>query len=581
ISPYYSHQFPPFPGPVSPARVEERIAEWQAGLQRSLSQLQLAGTCDFGSRADRRCNGGREELRSSDEAPMSQRPGSSRPSSESTRTDVKEKPRLPPVTQALQNQRSAGDEALLQHARSTSSESPNGASSRPPGPSGMQNLLNPTAREIDAGQGRLRSADQYMDSPAKILSTAHSPEASLSQNQGSTVLPSITPHSNTGYPALPAQNGRRILTPRPPSAGMYGGKPATPGLTGGKIDAKASPFMPSKDHANANSFPPSLPPVSMALSQAASSHPSPLSTASPLGHSTSITASQSQFKDERRPSGGASSSHMPASQSNSPSTSYSSYSRFSRTPPPPHATSGPTQPLSFFAQSYSDQNGHAANTQQPGSHIKESYGPMSTSTTQGNYQMMTLDTDQGPIQVPVDVQAASKVADEKRKRNATASHRFRQRRKEKERETSQNIAKLEHQIRDIAEEREYYRLERDYFRSVACNGAGPAHMAPRPPSPRHVRLASTSSNGSMSNGHWHEQDENERGARNTRRRTSSYAPATALVPPAYATPVQIPPFGANENAEQRLGLGARGAVISSPLPHGPFDPASIRKGWKH
>ena len=512
---------------------------------------------------------------------MSQRPGSSRPSSDSTRTDVNDKPRLPPVPQNLQKQRSAGDEASLQHARSITSGSPNGVSSRPSGPSGMQNLLNPTARENDAGQDHLRSTDQFMDSPAKSLSTSQLPEPSLPQSQGNTVLPSITPPSSTVYPAIPVQNGRRILTPRPPSSGMYGGKPAAAGLPSGKIDAKASPFMPSKDHANTVTFPPSLPPVSMALSQVNPGQPSPLSAGSPSGHQTSTTTSQHQFRDERRPSGGASSSHLPASQSNSPSTSYSSYSRFSRTPPPPHAAGGPTQPLSFFTQPYSDQNSHGTNTQQPGSHVKESYGPISSSTGQGNYQMMTLDTDQGPIQVPVDVQAASKVADEKRKRNATASHRFRQRRKEKERETSQNIAKLEHQIRDIAEEREYYRLERDYFRSIACNGSGPNHIAPRPPSPRHIRLASTSSNGSMSNGHWHEQDENDRGGRNTRRRTSSYAPAAALVPPTYATPVQIPPYGANESAEQRLGLGPRGALISTPLQHGPFDPASIHRGWKH
>lgn len=103
-------------------------------------------------------------------------------------------------------------------------------------------------------------------------------------------------------------------------------------------------------------------------------------------------------------------------------------------------------------------------------------GPPGSSTGGGSYQMMTLDTENGPIQVPVDVQAASKVADEKRKRNATASHRFRQRRKEKERETSQNIAKLEQQIREMEEEREHYRRERDYFREMATRNPGHAHL---------------------------------------------------------------------------------------------------------
>ena len=55
-----------------------------------------------------------------------------------------------------------------------------------------------------------------------------------------------------------------------------------------------------------------------------------------------------------------------------------------------------------------------------------------SSTAQGQYQMMMFDTAQGAIQVPLDVQATSRVADKKRKQNANASHKFRQRRKEKE-----------------------------------------------------------------------------------------------------------------------------------------------------
>lgn len=83
---------------------------------------------------------------------------------------------------------------------------------------------------------------------------------------------------------------------------------------------------------------------------------------------------------------------------------------------------------------------------------------------QSTYQLRTLDTDQGPMQVPVDVQAASKLGDEKRKRNAGASARFRQRRTKEEWEASQTIDKLESQLREAGEEREYYRVERDYFR---------------------------------------------------------------------------------------------------------------------
>lgn len=60
---------------------------------------------------------------------------------------------------------------------------------------------------------------------------------------------------------------------------------------------------------------------------------------------------------------------------------------------------------------------------------------------------MRLETEQGPIQVPLDIQAASKVANEKRKRNATASQRCRQRRKEEAQEMSIKISELEAQLR--------------------------------------------------------------------------------------------------------------------------------------
>lgn len=73
--------------------------------------------------------------------------------------------------------------------------------------------------------------------------------------------------------------------------------------------------------------------------------------------------------------------------------------------------------------------------------------PQESSIGSSGYQMITINTEDGPVQVPVDVKAASNVADEKRKRNASASARFRQRRHEREREASQRISELE-QIRE-------------------------------------------------------------------------------------------------------------------------------------
>lgn len=61
---------------------------------------------------------------------------------------------------------------------------------------------------------------------------------------------------------------------------------------------------------------------------------------------------------------------------------------------------------------------------------------------QSQKQMIQLDTEQGPIQIPVDVHTASKVTGEKRKNQRGASQRYRQRQKEnrqkKSREQSQH-----------------------------------------------------------------------------------------------------------------------------------------------
>jgi len=172
-------------------------------------------------------------------------------------------------------------------------------------------------------------------------------------------------------------------------------------------------------------------------------------------------------------------------QSDSPSTSYSSSSQLNRASPASLPHSSATTP----AYSSDHYGPIPTKTSPPGDHCLSrssdtSHSSMTGITGQDGAQFMALATDQGPIQVPVDVQAASKMADEKRKRNAGASARFRQRRKEKEKEASSMIAKLEGQIREISEEREHYRLERDYFRGIVYSTPGLAQLTPGLPFPQ-------------------------------------------------------------------------------------------------
>jgi hypothetical protein len=93
------------------------------------------------------------------------------------------------------------------------------------------------------------------------------------------------------------------------------------------------------------------------------------------------------------------------------------------------------------------------------------------------------------VPVELDLQQASKVADEKRKRNAGASARFRARRKEKEKEASQTISGLQQELRDLMEERDFYREERNYCRNIATRHVPPTQLPKRPLSPRQRRRA--------------------------------------------------------------------------------------------
>ncbi|KAL8828729.1 MAG: hypothetical protein Q9170_006479 [Blastenia crenularia] len=457
---------------------------------------------------------------------MSQGPSASRASSSQNNNNryktlpPLESRTLPPINDASQGRSSENGERPTSSTKATPLQSP--ISQKSSRSLGMQNILNPPSKDGSENQSRRRKADQFeLPSPA-TTAASRAPSTSMTPSPGTVSLPSITPPSMNSYPPPVGQGPRQILTPR--SVSGYLPNLATHAIPG-TIDAKVSPFVGSSEPMYT-----SVPEVSHA--------PNFSSAAPPGGPPYGVPFSHSRSPPLRGPSGG---SQLPVvmdrrpsiAGSESPSTTYSSYSQFSRTPPPATQSTTPaSQPSSaFFGAPYA-----AAGPVPSLVHGFGNHGP--NSTTQSPYRMMTMDTEQGPIQVPVDVQAASKVADEKRKRNATASHRFRQRRKEKERETSQNIAKLEKQINDMAEEREFYRLERDYFRGLACRNPGQAHAPARPPSPRLQRPAtSPADEEGIAGTHWHSGSEHGgQNGRNTRRRLSSYIPPQDMPQPANLGP---------------------------------------------
>ena len=222
-----------------------------------------------------------------------------------------------------------------------------------------------------------------------------------------------------------------------------------------------------------------------------------------------------------------------ASQRDSPSTQYSSYSQFSQTESaigPPIVSTGQLQ----YSPSNPSSGPSSSMLQLPPS-AKALEVSTSRTAAQSQYQLMVLETGRGPIQVPVDVQAASKVADEKRQRNATASHRFRQRRKEKERDTSENIAKLEAQVRETEKERDHYRTERDHFRDLAFRHRLP--VAPRPRTPKRQRHAAINGASLL-----HNQGIEGDGQNGVHTRRIPRVPSQGLLPSAAWPPLQIPTF---------------------------------------
>ena len=224
----------------------------------------------------------------------------------------------------------------------------------------------------------------------------------------------------------------------------------------------------------------------------------------------------SQAQNCEREGGINPSSPQLAFQSDSPSTQDSAYGQVSHAEPtmaPPIAFS--SQPRSSFPSS----------------------GPASTISqvafdTEAQHKMITLDTENGLLQVPINVQTTSKVADEKRKRNATASHRFRQRRKEKDRGASEEISKLEQRVRETEEERDFYRRERGYFRDVATRTSSHAALLPRLLSPRQRRHISLGRPIGYSNSQSQDPESGGRnGGRDTELRTSANVPPQGALMP--------------------------------------------------
>lgn len=396
-------------------------------------------------------------------------------------------------------------------------------SSTPPTPSDrrhgdpFRSILNPQAELAEQQRDRRRSATQ-MDSPSPI-DTPHSQS-----------LPSISRPTSVDSTQDDHQPPRQFQPPGRPSA-RHILSPTSPRLhrtqslnllnpPTGTIDAHQSPFLtastrPSDSIMSQQSLP--TPP--------AGSRPSYFPPMSAAG----AGPPQNMVRTEvRRPSIG-----FPQSGSASPITQYSPYSQPASVASSQFET--PNAPGHYMARHPSLQMHETRHSAGPMG-VERNMIPMAPSS-QSSIQIMTIKSKQGHnVQIPVDVQAASKMADEKRRRNAGASARFRARRKEKEREASMSISRLEQQLRDALEDAEFYRSERDYFKSIVFQQDRPERHQARPASPR-LRRPSTdpsyppsSTRGGSEDSYADYEEEIREEERNVRRRTSNYHPVSGPPP---------------------------------------------------
>jgi hypothetical protein len=318
---------------------------------------------------------------------------------------------------------------------------------------GVASILNPINSE-DAGFDQRRRKYPKLDSPAASTSLLP-PPAIADQSQRSVTsgaggpLPSISSNSND-------RNPRRILTPKSPlmhRAASLGQLPPTV-MTNLNAAPGSRPGSPQSRTYSAEPGVAGVPPM-----------PTP-SAVIRQSYGLHTQISPVLYGQDSTGAAGA------ASGSTSPTSSYSQAGHGS---PPVNYAPGPS---SIGAQP---------------SRSDPMYAPRSASFSvvgsgsSAAYQMMTIPTSSGPVQLPVDVQAASRVADDKRKRNAGASARFRQRRKEKEKEASTTIANLEQRLKEATEDCDFYIQERNVMAAALIQAPGGDRLFPRPHSPRTLR----------------------------------------------------------------------------------------------
>ena len=543
-----------YPGaPLSIGYLETLCRPSSVHCWRGTVQRQHSKETEWGRKEARSCADSKDEARPEVRGYMSQRNPASGPYSNAPCRDSQPLPPLSPSLSRPQSSHNALSEPPYTSqltagaSRTTISTPPSVISANrlpplltdpsPSRPLGMHNILNPSHHDVPTPLqmepptifGRLSPSAQSAATPSLPQTTKRPAGASPTAEQ---------------TPIYGVRTERRVLTPKPPSLGTSSSG-ARRSFALGALGTPQSPLMRGDSRVyttetasnRISEFSP-LPPTSLRRSSNAYAHLNEAAPAQP-----------------ERPSTGR--DHFAAAaihaQGESPSTSHSSYGHFSQSSP--ILRYGPS------TQNPSLQSGSAQQPSLPPGQSTANVGEGQYDMSKGSYGI-SIPTEGGQMLLPValDVEQASKTANEKRKRNAGASARFRQRRKDKEREASQTISSLERNMRALEEERNHYRSERDFFRDLYARQVGPGQMPQRPLTPR-TQIVSRPSLGDTPP-QWQDisRETSEPLPRNVRRRTSSYS--TTFPAPLAASPM-LPPQA------QSYGFGPR---PPAPIPQNTFPP---------
>ena len=467
---------------------------------------------------------------------MSQRTPASDPPSNASHQHPQSHPDLSPSLQRPQSPQHVPTESL-RPARPAESPitSPWPPASSDAAPSRLPPVLSATAQPHPLGMHSILNPSHDRDGrprvePTSVASRPASPAPAtaptfLSQSDG---RPAQEPVLEEGSSTSGARIDRPMLTPKSPAA-RAASFAAGPSSSRGQRAPTESPLTMQ------GALVPTGPSPSRLGDFPALPVPTPFRRAS-HPHPATIESAPARLRG-RSSSRAATTGVQPSGES--PSTSTSSFSYFSPSSPIlKHSGPPPSRAVAPMAH-----------TRPPISLAPVPSAPVLA--REGQYEMsrgtfgISVPTQEGRMLLPVevDVEQASKAANDKRKRNAGASARFRQRRKEKEREASQTISSLESRLRAVEDERNHYRTERDFFRDFLARQIGPAQLPPRPPTPSVYPFPRTPGFEASA---WQDfsRESSEPPTRNVRRRTGSL-PATVAsvsVPPAMLPPQPAPSF---------------------------------------